>query len=108
MRFFTPGARWKWPGHRSALSAYQNLLTSHRIRGLFLPVLMLVIWEASGRAGLLPNYIVAPSVILRSFGRMVADGEIYLHARDSLLRAGTGFFVGSAFGITMGLLAGVF
>jgi ABC-type nitrate/sulfonate/bicarbonate transport system permease component len=90
------------------MSAYQQLLTSPRVRGLFLPALLVVVWEASGRADLLPNYIVAPSAILQSFSTMLVNGEIYSHTRDSLYRASTGLLIGSFSGVTMGLLAGVF
>ncbi len=57
---------------------------------------------------LLPQYVVAPSTILRSLWNMLLDGDILLHTRDSLYRASAGLAMGSFFGVTAGLLAGVF
>jgi len=76
-------------------------------RGLALPLLALLLWEVLGRLDVLPEYLVVPSLILLTAGLMAASGELWPHVGASLFRALSGFVLGSAFGILMGLLAGV-
>ena len=76
--------------------------------GLIIPIGLLVAWEAGARAGMLPAYLVAPSTTLATLFRMaLVTGELWRHVADSLFRAFGGFFLGTLFGVAMGLLAGV-
>ena len=75
--------------------------------GLALPVAVLAAWEISARLGNAPTYLVAPSLILASASEMLGTGELWQHARASLVRALGGYMIGSIAGIAMGLLAGI-
>jgi ABC-type nitrate/sulfonate/bicarbonate transport system permease component len=73
------------------------------VRVLAVPVLLLIAWEAAFQADQLPSYLVGPSAIGATAYRMAADGELWRHAGISLLRAYTGFVLGAAAGIAIGL-----
>ena len=75
--------------------------------GLALPLAALAAWEISARYGIVPSYLVAPSVILATVWEMIASGELWHHTGDSVFRALAGYGVGGAAGIAMGLLAGI-
>ena len=75
--------------------------------GLVLPLVLVGFWEYSAHAGTMPRYLIAPSAILQSTFAMIANGELLVHARDSLQRSFSGFAIGSLLGIGLGLLAGV-
>jgi ABC-type nitrate/sulfonate/bicarbonate transport system permease component len=75
--------------------------------GLALPLAVLAAWELSARAGSAPSYLVAPSRILATASDMLVTGELWQHARASLLRALGGYTIGGIAGIGMGLLAGI-
>jgi ABC-type nitrate/sulfonate/bicarbonate transport system permease component len=75
--------------------------------GAALPLALLILWEALGRADLLPAYLVEPSAILRAMWATAADGELFSNIGASMFRAGMGFLIGSASGLMIGLAAGV-
>lgn len=75
--------------------------------GLVLPLAALAAWEISARAGDVPSYLVAPSVILATVWEMIVSGELGKHTGDSVFRALAGYGIGGACGIAMGLLAGI-
>jgi len=75
--------------------------------GLALPVAALAAWEISARFGTVPDYLIAPSLILATTWEMAVSGELWRHAADSLLRALGGYAIGAAAGVAMGLLAGI-
>src|SRR5689334_10544341 len=98
------GARSTSRGVQGAMSALTrrglaSRLLSGRCRvlvGLAFPLALLVAWEALGRAGVLPPYLVAPSAILAAMWTTAADGELFGHIVASMFRAGMEFLVGSA------------
>jgi len=72
-----------------------------------IPILgVLTLWQALALAGWLPDYIVPPHVIVREMARLLASGELLVHARDSLIRAYLGFVLGAGLGTILGLMAG--
>jgi ABC-type nitrate/sulfonate/bicarbonate transport system permease component len=75
--------------------------------GFVVPLVALAAWEVRARLGGAPSYLIAPSVILATTWEMVLSGELWQHARASLLRALGGYAIGGACGIAMGLLAGI-
>ncbi|MCW5772460.1 MAG: hypothetical protein KIT16_12540, partial [Rhodospirillaceae bacterium] len=75
--------------------------------GLVVPLLVLAAWESSARLGTAPDWLVAPSVVLATTWEMIASGEMWHHAGDSLFRTLAGYAIGGFFGVGMGLLAGV-
>lgn len=70
------------------------------------PVVLLAAWEGSVHLGLLPDYLVAPSLIAAALYELAASGELWGHFAASLFRAFTGFAVGTLCGVTVGLAAG--
>jgi ABC-type nitrate/sulfonate/bicarbonate transport system permease component len=72
---------------------------------LLIPVGLLLAWEASARAGVLPIYLSWPTAIL---GAMVGDAaELGLDLLISLYRAYAGFAIGAGLGVIVGLAAGL-
>jgi ABC-type nitrate/sulfonate/bicarbonate transport system permease component len=75
-------------------------------QALAVPVALLVLWQAGAALGLLPAWLTSPWAIGAQFGAWLASGELFLHARDSLYRSLSGFALGAACGVALGLLAG--
>lgn len=69
-------------------------------------LLVLVAWQLLALRGL-PDYILAPADIAKHFIAALGTRELYVDAAASLDRALPGFFLGSLFGILLGLAAGV-
>ena len=75
--------------------------------GLVVPAIGIAAWQIAAGAGNTPDWLVAPSVIARSALSLIASGELWVHARDSLLRAYAGFSIGASAGVLIGLSAGM-
>jgi sulfonate transport system permease protein len=74
---------------------------------LVLPGLLLLVWEASARAGLVPpNWLPAPTVIAGAIRDLAATGELWGHLSATLLRVTAGFALGAAVATLFGVLAG--
>ena len=71
------------------------------------PVVVLVAWEGLGRAGLLPHYLPAPSLIAAAMIETMRDGELPRAMAISLFRVSIGFVLGAGSGILAGLGAGL-
>ena len=59
------------------------------------------------RSGVLPSYVVAPSVIGITLMHLTADGELWKNLSVSLWRASIGLTIGGRFGTLLGLFATV-
>jgi len=82
-----------------------NLLGLRSVRGLSLPVALLVLWQASGIASHnvrmpLPTHVVTAAV------ELLRSGELPLAILQSLLRVFAGFAVAAIIAIPLGLLMG--
>ncbi len=77
-----------------------------RYLGLIVPLTALVLWEITARSGHAPDYIVAPSLILRTMVTMAVEGSLWGNIAASLWRVFGGFCIGVAAGIAAGLIAG--
>ncbi|HZA13400.1 MAG TPA: ABC transporter permease [Myxococcaceae bacterium] len=76
-------------------------------QGLLAPAVLLVVWEAFSRAGVLPpNWIPAPTRILETLGDLSARGELARHIGATLGRVVIGFAIGASAGTVMGVLTG--
>jgi NitT/TauT family transport system permease protein len=74
------------------------------IRQLIAFGLLLVVWEAAGRAGMLnPLFVPSPSQIGRALYELFADGRIWPHLEATFSAA----LAGLALGILVGILLGV-
>jgi NitT/TauT family transport system permease protein len=74
---------------------------------VLIPVVILALWEIAVQAGYLkPLFFPPPSLIFRTAIRMIVTGELQRNLFPSLTRISLGFLLGTAPGITVGLLMG--
>jgi NitT/TauT family transport system permease protein len=76
-------------------------------RGLVLPVVAVAVWELLGRTGARSDLIALPSeIVVRASGEL--SNGVMLHALgQTLVSTFAGLLVGSALGITIGLITGL-
>jgi len=87
--------RWSWSPLRS------------RGAPLLVPLALLILWQVAAARGWLAEQILpAPSLVLQSLAGLAASGELWEHARGSLLRVGTGFGIAAVLGVSLGALLG--
>jgi sulfonate transport system permease protein len=76
------------------------------IRQLTALTLVLLVWEAAGRAGLLnPLYVPNPSRIAGALSELFASGRIWPHLEATFTAALAGLVLGIAVGIVIGVVA---
>lgn len=76
--------------------------------GWILPVLILILWEALSRAGLIrANVLPSPSAVLAAFWDLASSGKLAGHIGISTGRAMAGFAIGGAIGFALGLANGL-
>jgi NitT/TauT family transport system permease protein/sulfonate transport system permease protein len=80
---------------------------SPRLQNWIVPIAVLAAWEVSGRAGVLPQYLSSPSLIVAALWEISVTGELAVAAGVSLYRVLAGFAIGTAAGIVAGLAAGL-
>lgn len=72
------------------------------------PVLLLLLWEAGSRLGLIPERtLAAPSAVLGTLLEMVISGELPSNLLVSFARVAAGLFIGVSLGLALGLVAGL-
>ncbi|MFD8207730.1 ABC transporter permease [Streptomyces sp. NPDC059695] len=72
------------------------------------PVLLLVLWQASSAAGILPADVLAsPGTIARAAGALVGDGTLPTAMGVSLRRVAVGLLLGGVAGIALALVSGL-
>jgi NitT/TauT family transport system permease protein len=77
------------------------------LRGLIVPAILLVVWEAAARLWLARSILIPPpSEVLRTFGGLLADGTLLAHTGSSILRVLTGFAISVLVALPLGLLMG--
>ncbi|MFZ4859055.1 MAG: ABC transporter permease [Desulfuromonadaceae bacterium] len=75
---------------------------------LFVPVVLLVIWELLSRKGMIkPTILPPPSDIWLVFFEMIKSGELLNHLAVSLWRVIKGFSTGAVLGLITGVLIGL-
>jgi NitT/TauT family transport system permease protein len=82
-----------------------------RERALYLisPIVLLLIWQALLMLGLGDRrFIPAPTDIAVRFGRLIENGELFLHTAATLWRVFAGFLAGSIPAVAVGLLMAMF
>jgi sulfonate transport system permease protein len=85
----------------------RNVLTSVFRRAIG-PLVLLALWEAASRTGILPDRILAaPSQIFVTLGELVASGEMGANVLVSLQRVSTGLAVSLSLGTALALVAGL-
>lgn len=95
-------------GSSAARRARAGILASRAtLRGLALPVVLLLAWEAGARIGLLPaNLLPAPSAVLGAIADLARSGELLAHIQVTLTRVLFGFVAGSVAATVLGGLTG--
>jgi sulfonate transport system permease protein len=72
------------------------------------PVVILLLWEAAARGGLIsPDKLPAPSTVLRTGWRLTADGTLGQNLLDSLARVAVGLLIGGTLALILGATAGL-
>ena len=75
--------------------------------GLFLPIIIALLWEAAVHFGLVQGRLVPPpSRILATLFALSETGELWTHIWVTLWRVLVGFVIGAAAGIVLGALSG--
>ncbi|QGH68212.1 ABC transporter permease [Pseudactinotalea sp. HY158] len=89
-----------------AVAATQGSPLLRRI-GPFMPIALLLIWEVSGRVGLLDErFFPVPTSIVGTFLEMLTSGDLFDDASITLTRIAIGFTMGAVPGVLLGLLLG--
>lgn len=84
----------------------QIAATLERFIALFL---FLALWEVLPRVGVIDPFFLPPlSTVISTIVKMILTGELSQHLLASLRRTLTGFILGFAFAVTMGLIIGWF
>lgn len=72
------------------------------------PLILLALWEAGSRAGLIPTRVLAaPSAVAATFWGMVVSGELAANLAVSFGRVAVGLVVGVVVGAVLALTAGL-
>ncbi|MBK9081037.1 MAG: ABC transporter permease [Rhizobiales bacterium] len=75
--------------------------------GFIIPLTFAVAYEAAFRAGLVEARLLPPpSRVLKTLADLAASGELFAHARATLLRVAAGFALGGAAAILVGAATG--
>lgn len=79
------------------------------IRGLILPVSVLILWQIAGTFELISKTLLpTPLAIGRAFIDLLASGELFQHLQISVYRAAVGFLLGGGLGLLLGIISGLF
>ncbi|MCL6467646.1 MAG: ABC transporter permease, partial [Ralstonia sp.] len=80
-----------------------------RLAPWIVPLVLLVLWQASAQWGWLSNRILpAPLDVAKSAVALARSGELWTHVAVSTWRALLGFAIGGSLGLVLGLLTGTF
>lgn len=81
---------------------------AERVASLLSPLLLVVLWEGTARAGIIDaRFFPPPSSIVDALGRMAGSGELADHILASASRIAIGYAIGAVPAVALGLLMGV-
>jgi ABC-type nitrate/sulfonate/bicarbonate transport system permease component len=85
------------------------MISPNTLKGLALPVTLIVIGEIAGRMANLTDIdsLAPPSAIVGAFVEAVADGSLVHTTRDTLVTAFAGLALGGSIGLLIGIVLGV-
>src|SRR5215207_3710710 len=70
---------------------------------------LIALWQLATGTGLIsPIFLPSPMRVLRALYDLAVTGDLWRHMSASLVRIGYGWFIGSVFGICLGLMIGLF
>jgi sulfonate transport system permease protein len=79
-----------------------------RAQGLIVPALLLALWEAVVRLGVVaPNLLPPPSALVETLNELAQSGDIFRHILVSSLRVLAGFGIGAGLALLVGALVGL-
>ncbi|WP_238996622.1 ABC transporter permease [Paenibacillus pinistramenti] len=79
-----------------------------KLQGWIVPLVILIVWQAVAMLEIVSAaQLPAPSRIVQTFVRLCVSGELPRHLGASAVRAVTGFLLGSAAGLLLGLFTGL-
>lgn len=85
-----------------------NPATLTMIRGVVLPLIIVIVWQAIGALlDISKTVLPTPVDILLSFQSLIVSGELAGHLQISLTRAMLGFFLGAGLGLLFGTIGGL-
>jgi NitT/TauT family transport system permease protein len=86
----------------------RNLRTRDVLLSTLTPLALLAVWELAARAGWIDQRLYTPPTEIIATGvKLAASGELWTHLVPTVLRLLSGFVIGAAAGIVVGLLMGV-
>jgi sulfonate transport system permease protein len=86
----------------------QNYFVSFALPIVF-PLIILLFWEYAGRNGLVsPAILPAPSKIQQAYSKMLSSGALVRNIQVSFGRVITGYAIGTAAGLSLGIVIGLF
>lgn len=89
------------------LAAPRRSLRLSTLKGLLLPIALLVLWEAASRLGIFPpNLLPAPSIVVGTIADLAFSGELIEHITATLGRVAIGFFLGTLAATLFGAATG--
>lgn len=108
------------PTNVGALTSVKKPLFKHRtksfkfenkvkviLRGLIVPVFILIAWQIIGTIGFVSETILpTPTAIFLSFVELIVTGELWGHMQISIWRAALGFIIGAGLGLLLGVIVG--
>ncbi len=95
------------PAAKDRVSPHNSWRHLKKLRGLVLPVFLLLVLESIVRIGWIPAYVFPPpSEIALSFVEL-AHGPLWQHILVSLLRVAAGFAAGATLALILGSLVGL-
>lgn len=86
----------------------ERLWRSGAIRATASPIIMLLLWEALVRAGILDaRFFPAPSSVIRELWGLLSSGVLIKHLGYTLSRVGVGFVLGAIPAVLLGIVMGL-
>lgn len=79
------------------------------ILGSILPIILIIVWDLAGRAGLVEAYLLpTPTRIIQEIFNMAIEGTLFGHIGITLGRVAVGFTFGTLFAVILGSAVGYF
>ncbi|MEW6122312.1 MAG: ABC transporter permease [Pseudomonadota bacterium] len=89
--------------------SWRGTLLSNRAISVLSPVLLLALWEACARFGVIDTrFFPAPSVVVGHMVEMAREGSLWTNTAASLYRLGVGLVAGAVPAIVLGLAMGLY
>ncbi|WP_036745790.1 ABC transporter permease [Paenibacillus sp. UNC451MF] len=103
------GATQQAEGKDTAVRRKRNDKWAIVVRGLILPISVLIIWQIAGSLELISKTLLpTPLAIFQAFIELASSGELIKHLKISVYRAAVGFLLGGGLGLLLGLVSGLF